>query len=91
KRRNIFLTVKESLHNIARHANCTRIDISITEEPGAFTLLIQDNGQGFDNRNTRLFGNGLKNMEIRISQAGGTYQISSTPGNGTVTEIRMPV
>lgn len=91
KRRNIFLTVKESLHNIARHANCTRIDISITEEPGAFTLLIQDNGQGFDNRNTRLFGNGLKNMEIRISQAGGTYQISSAPGNGTLTEIRMPV
>ena len=91
KRRNVFLTVKESLHNIARHANCTRIDISITEESGAFTLLIQDNGQGFDTRNTRLFGNGLKNMENRISQAGGTYQISSAPGKGTLTRIRLPV
>ena len=91
KRRNVFLTVKESLHNIARHAHCTRVDISITEEPGAFTLLIRDNGRGFDTGNTRMFGNGLKNMENRISQAGGNYQISSAPEKGTLTIIRMPV
>ena len=91
KRRNVFLTVKESLHNIARHAHATRIDISISEEPGVFTLLIRDNGQGFDTANIRVFGNGLKNMESRISQAGGIYQISSAPGKGTLTSIRMPV
>lgn len=91
KRRNVFLTVKESLHNIARHAHCTRVDISITEEPGAFTLIIRDNGRGFDTGNTRMFGNGLKNMENRISQAGGNYQIDSAPGKGTLISIRIPV
>lgn len=91
KRRNVFLTVKESLNNIARHANASRVDISIKEEPGMFTLLIRDNGLGFDTAKTRLFGNGLKNMESRISQAGGNYLISSKPGTGTLTCIRMPV
>lgn len=91
KRRNIFMSIKESLNNIVRHAHSTRVEISIREEPGSFTVMITDDGHGFDPASIRLFGNGLKNMESRISQAGGKYQISSAPGKGTVTVIRMPV
>jgi signal transduction histidine kinase len=39
----------------------------------------------------RLFANGLKNMQNRIEQAGGKFQVSSKPGQGTTTIISMPV
>jgi signal transduction histidine kinase len=91
KRRNVFLTVKESLHNIAKHAWCNEINISITELPQQFEIIIEDDGKGFDSEKVRLFANGLKNMKNRIEQVGGKFQISSKPGQGTTTKISMPV
>ena len=91
KRRNLFLTVKESLHNIAKYAGCHIVEISILEEPDACLIIIKDDGNGFEISQVRPFANGLKNMETRISQSGGKYEIESAPGKGTCTRIRMPV
>lgn len=91
KRRNVFLTVKESLHNIAKHAWCNEATISINEAGQFFNIRIQDDGKGFETEKIRQFANGLKNMQNRIEQTGGEYGISSAPDKGTVTIIRMPV
>jgi signal transduction histidine kinase len=91
KRRNVFLTVKETLNNIAKHAWCNSISISIKEYPGYFEIIIKDDGKGFDPDTVRQFANGLKNMQTRIGQAGGDYTITSAPGAGTLTTIQMPV
>ncbi len=91
KRRNVFLTVKESLHNIAKHAWCNQITISILEQAKCFEIIIEDDGRGFDTGKVRLFANGLKNMQTRIEQVGGTYLIQSETGKGTLTKIKMTV
>ncbi len=91
KRRNIFLTVKESLHNIAKHAWCNEITIFIKELPQQFEIIIRDDGKGFESDKVRLFANGLKNMQNRIEHAGGKYKVESEKGKGTITTISMPV
>ncbi len=87
QRRNIFLTVKESFNNIAKYAWCTKVTVKIEETSTGIQLSIKDDGKGFDVNKVRLFANGLKNMQHRIEQVGGSYSISSEPGNGTLTQI----
>lgn len=91
KRRNVFLTVKESLHNIAKHAWCNEVTISIGQSPQQFEISIKDDGKGFDPEQARLFANGLKNMQNRIEQVGGMFSIQSEPGNGTLSIMTIPV
>jgi signal transduction histidine kinase/ligand-binding sensor domain-containing protein len=89
QRRNIFLTVKESFNNIAKYAWCNKVTVKIEETSISILLSIKDDGKGFDVNKVRLFANGLKNMQHRIEQVGGSYSISSEPGNGTLTQIKI--
>jgi signal transduction histidine kinase/ligand-binding sensor domain-containing protein len=89
QRRNIFLTLKESFNNITKHAWCNKVTVTIEETTNEILLSIKDDGKGFDVNGVRLFANGLKNMQNRIEQVGGSYRISSQPGKGTLTEIRI--
>jgi signal transduction histidine kinase len=89
-RRNIFLTIKESFNNISKHAWCNKINVGIKYNPSGIELTIQDDGKGFDIKKLRQFGNGLTNMQNRIEQIGGRYEIHSEPGKGTKTVITIP-
>jgi signal transduction histidine kinase len=91
QRRNTFLTIKESFNNIAKHAWCNCVTVTITESLQQVTITIADDGKGFDMTKVRMFANGLTNMKNRIEQSGGTYHITSTPGKGTITEIKMNI
>jgi signal transduction histidine kinase/ligand-binding sensor domain-containing protein len=91
QRRNTFLSVKESFNNIAKHAGCSKIIVSIQESSTEFRLCIADNGKGFDMNSVRLFANGLNNIQNRIEQANGSYFITSEPGKGTLTEIKFTI
>ncbi|HEU5164751.1 MAG TPA: two-component regulator propeller domain-containing protein [Chitinophagaceae bacterium] len=83
-RRNIYLTVKESLHNIVKHAQATRVSIDI--EIGKWLMIkISDNGIGLDNSTPGEFGNGLISMKNRMKELGGSFEIVSKIG----TEVRM--
>ena len=91
QRRNTFLSVKESFNNIAKHADCKKIIVSIHESPKEVRICIADDGKGFDMNSVRLFANGLKNMQDRIEYVGGTYFIISEPEKGTLTEIKFSI
>jgi len=84
-RRNIFLVVKEALHNVVKHANATEVNISLVKEPSGLSLTIHDNGIGIDHLNLRMFGNGLKNMRKRMDDIGVEFMIEKHEG----TRIRL--
>lgn len=86
-RRNIFLVTKESLNNIVKHAKATQVKIRLSVGKDDFSLQILDNGIGFDSSHTRKFGNGLKNMEKRMEEIGGKFEVSSLPCNGTLLKF----
>jgi signal transduction histidine kinase len=86
KRRNLFLCVKESLHNVIKHSKASEVRIYFVTDD-VLTIRIVDNGVGIDLANLRQFGNGLKNIAKRMESIGGTYQIENN--GGTVTTLRL--
>jgi signal transduction histidine kinase len=88
QRRNIFLVVKEALHNIIKHANAglATIDISIDKE---LAIFIRDDGKGIDKEKNHRFGNGLTSMRMRMESIGGTFQIMED--NGTLIHLTVPL
>jgi len=87
-RRNIYLAVKESLHNVVKHSKATEVKIEIMVQRN-MTILIKDNGQGFNQEKVRLFGNGLKNIQKRMEAIGGQADITSD--NGTIVFLDIPL
>ena len=85
-RRNVFLIVKETLNNILKHANASKVSITYAETPGLLKLTIHDNGIGINKEKLREFGNGLKNMKERAENIGCNYFIHNE--NGTCTTLQ---
>ncbi len=87
-RRNIFLVIKEALHNIVKHARATEVSISFTHTKD-LTVTIHDNGKGIDMANLRPFANGLENMKKRMADVQGSFYIENKAG--TQISINAPV
>ncbi len=88
-RRNIFLVLKEGLHNTVKHANATRVQISFRQEQKRLRIMIRDNGRGMPEAYTRPFANGLANMQKRILDAGGEIRLYND--GGMVVDIVIPL
>ncbi|KIC90521.1 hypothetical protein HY58_11255 [Flavihumibacter sp. ZG627] len=87
-RRNIFLSLKECLHNVVKHSGATQVHIVI-EKDGQLTVSIKDNGHGFNPAAVRPFANGLANIKNRMQNIGGNMQLDST--QGTVVYLTIPL
>ena len=89
-RRNIFLAVKESLHNIIKHATATEVHLIVSANQ-ELSVTIRDNGKGFsfDNASDYSTGNGLKNMQRRIESIGGRFILMN--GEGVTIKMEVPL
>ena len=90
-RQSLFLVVKEALNNIVKHSAATEVWVRARTEHGDLTFAIEDNGKGFSQRNGNGLGNGLTNMEKRVSEIGGCFDLQSQPGQGTRIKISVPL
>jgi PAS domain S-box-containing protein len=87
----VFRIFQEAMTNILRHAQATEVKILIEEEEGEFVLEVKDNGRGItegEKLGTRSLG--LLGMRERAHSLGGTVEISSAAGKGTVVTVRLP-
>lgn len=89
-RRDFYLILKESLHNIARHAQATEAEIEFREENGELHCRIRDNGCGFDPA-VAAGSNGLRNMARRARLIGGRLIMDTRPGKGTLVHLMLPL
>jgi PAS domain S-box-containing protein len=82
---HLYQIAAEAVHNARRHAACTRISLSLTNEPDGVVLAIADNGTGFRADDASVIGRGagLRLMEYRARVIGAVLQISSRPAVGT--------
>ena len=87
-RRNIFLSVKEILHNIVKHAQANHVNITIQINQG-LCIDISDDGVGFDQARTRPYSNGLINIRKRMKDIGGTMEIENI--DGTMVRLKVPL
>lgn len=91
-RHHLYLATKEVMHNIAKHAKATEVRMTLTLEPGKFHLVIEDDGQGYDDTAPGApHADGLLNLQDRLKQLGGTCTRHSRPGQGTSVEMIVPL
>lgn len=92
---NVYRILQECLTNTIKHSASTEVIISIKKSEKEITILISDNGKGFDVRkklsDRENKGFGLKGIPERVKLFGGSFDISSDPGNGTRIKIKLSV
>lgn len=86
----LYRVAQESLNNIAKHARASRIEIRLEDREGTVTLEVQDEGVGFDPQDKHPGHLGLQSMHERAARLGGTLEIESSPGRGTLIRLRIP-
>jgi PAS domain S-box-containing protein len=86
----LFRITQESLTNVARHANASKVDITISQEGDDYLLEVRDNGNGFDFESIKKDTFGFIGIRERVFLLGGELSISSEPGSGTAIKVRIP-
>jgi len=86
-RRHLFLIFKEALNNMVKYASCKNAVLSMHIKEHTLTLVIEDDGIGFDTKNF-IAGNGLYNMRQRATEMKAALLVHSTPGKGTTITLR---
>lgn len=88
----VFRIVQESLANVAKHAEASRVEVKIERTPEAVTLHVADNGRGFSPAAPRSPNSlGLLGLRERAQLLKGAVTIDSQPGQGTRIDVRIPV
>ncbi len=87
---NVFRIIQELITNIIKHAKAEKIAININLFEDSLSLIIEDDGIGFDLNKIQSKGIGLKNLFERVKRDGGTLTIDSNIGQGTIIIIEIP-
>jgi signal transduction histidine kinase len=87
---NIYRIIQEALQNINKYSQADNATVEITREGNMLLVSITDDGVGFDTA-VASGGIGMKNLRQRAAAIEGAIVVSSTPGQGTVVSLRVPV
>ena len=89
---NFFRIIQELINNIIKYAEATQVQVSISMEENILSIMIEDNGKGFDKETLKTSaGNGWNNITSRLNLLHGKIEIDSQPGKGTVIFIESPL
>ncbi len=90
-RHNVFLAIKEALNNVLKHSGASEVWLRLQLTERAVRVEVEDNGHGFSPDSTAASGNGLRNLQSRLSECGGSAQLTSAPGKGTRIRFVFPL
>jgi signal transduction histidine kinase len=86
----IYRVLQEAMNNVAKYSQTQTVQLFLQKADGRIDLRVKDLGLGFDLENATK-GLGLASMKERTELAGGTFQITSALGEGTVVSASWPV
>ncbi|MBI5289112.1 MAG: sensor histidine kinase, partial [Chloroflexi bacterium] len=91
----LYRVLQEALTNVRKHASAAKVVVGFEEDRGELCAWVQDNGTGFDVRaateDTEPGHFGLLGIRERIDMLGGASEWESSPENGTLLRVRVPV
>ncbi len=88
----LWRVAQESVRNVARHAGATRMSVTVHRDGDSLVLEVVDDGSGFDPSSAP--GNdhfGLRAAESLVREHGGSLEVESAPGSGTMVRVEVPV
>jgi len=88
-RHNLFMIVKEALHNVVKHSRASEACVNLRVEHGYLDVGVRDNGCGFDPAAVGGQGHGLASMRQRAEAIGAVLSIEARPGSGVSVRARF--
>lgn len=86
----LYRVAREALVNVLKHANASSVEVTLLSRANVAELRIRDDGRGFDPGSGAPDGHlGMRIMRDTLEDAGGTFVVASTPGEGTLVEARL--
>jgi signal transduction histidine kinase len=90
----LFRIAQESLTNVARHAQASRVDVAIRKAGANLSMEVADNGKSFHPASKNVAGRrkrlGLLGMQERVRLVNGRFSIKTEPGKGTTVRVLIP-
>lgn len=86
----LFRVTQEALRNIRKHADAKNVQIAFAQEHSGVSLMIKDDGKGFNSDLPQAGHFGLHYMKERAEAYGGTFRVVSSQGQGTEVHINLP-
>jgi PAS domain S-box-containing protein len=90
---NLYRIAQEALNNVLKHAAATHVDVLLELRDGVLTLIVEDDGRGFDAENPPQRdgrGIGLVSMRERAALLGGALEVETAVDDGTTVYARVP-
>ncbi|MRX06412.1 sensor histidine kinase [Pseudoduganella sp. FT25W] len=89
----VYRVLQESLSNIVRHAQASEVCVGLCRQEHSLNLTVRDNGVGLPQQlaGAGRRGHGLRGIAQRVAEAGGRFDIASTPGAGTALTMSFPL
>jgi signal transduction histidine kinase/ligand-binding sensor domain-containing protein len=90
-RHNLFLAAKESVNNIVKHARAESAWLRLHLQSENFALEIEDDGRGLSPGDREKGRSGLRNLQKRMQDIGGSFEIIPRDGGGTTVRLTAPL
>ena len=87
----LFRITQEALRNVRKHAGARNVQIAFVQEHAGVSLMIKDDGKGFNPEQSQPGHFGLQFMRERAEACGGTFRVVSAKGQGTEVCVKFPV
>jgi two-component system NarL family sensor kinase len=91
---SFYRIAQEALTNVWKHAHARHARVELLTGPGSCTLVVSDDGQGFDPRGVAASEEhhlGLRSIRERVELAGGRLAVESSPSRGTTVRVVIPL
>ena len=87
----LYRITQEALTNVVKHAGATKVSILLVRRSGSATVVIEDDGGGFDPADAAPDRLGLEGMRERAELHEGRLTIETSPGSGTTLVVEIPL
>jgi len=90
----LYQSAREALSNAYKYSEASRLTVQLAAVDHGIRLVVSDDGTGFDSQVAtcgRHHGYGLRLMAVAVHEAGGSVDISSSPGHGTSVTVTLPL
>ena len=87
----LYRVCQEALNNTGRHAGAGRVTVRLVSTPEAVSLLVEDDGRGFDPSQVPGDRHGIVGMRERVEMLGGALRVDSNPERGARVEATLPL
>lgn len=84
----LYRIAQELVNNILKHSNASEVGVQLFQNKKYLVLVVEDNGSGFDLKKNKS-GHGMANINYRSRAIGGTLNVESAIGNGTLVTVRI--